>query len=88
MRLWLMSCRVLKRGMEDAMLDTLVQDARRDGIQTIVGYYYPTPKNNMVRDFYGRMGFEKVEEDQAGNTVWKLDTEGYTPKDPAIHIVR
>ena len=45
MRLWLMSCRVLKRDMEYAMLDTLAVDARSKGLETIIGYYIPTPKN-------------------------------------------
>lgn len=88
MRLWLMSCRVLKRGMEDAMLDTLVEDAKAKGLKAIIGYYYPTPKNGMVKDFYGRMGFEKIDEDAEGNTTWKLDLSSYTPKNPAIEINR
>lgn len=59
-RLWLMSCRVLKRGMEDAMMDELVKKSRKFGIDTIYGYFYPTPKNGMVRDFYVSMGFNKL----------------------------
>ena len=88
MRLWLMSCRVLKRGMEDAMLDTLVSDARQIGIKTIKGYYYPTAKNNMVRDFYQRMGFTLESADETGNTVWTLDVATYAPKHPSIEITR
>ena len=88
MRLWLMSCRVLKRGMEDAMLDTLVNDAVNKGLDSIIGYYFPTPKNGMVKDFYCRMGFEKIAEDAAGNTTWKLDLKAYQPKNPAIEIHR
>ncbi len=42
--LWLMSCRVLKRGMEDAMMDTVVAEAAARGVKTIVGHYYPTAK--------------------------------------------
>ena len=88
MRLWLMSCRVLKRGMEDAMLDTLVSDARQIGIKTIKGYYYPTAKNNMVRDFYQRMGFTPESADETGNTVWAMDAATYAPKHPSIEITR
>ena len=88
MRLWLMSCRVLKRGMEDAMLDTLVSDARQIGIKTIKGYYYPTAKNNMVRDFYQRMGFTPESADETGNTVWAMDVATYAPKHPPIEITR
>ena len=43
--LWLMSCRVLKRDMELAMLDELVEQCRTRGIRTIYGYYYQTAKN-------------------------------------------
>ena len=88
MRLWLMSCRVLKRGMEDAMLDTLVIDAVKKGLGSIIGYYFPTPKNGMVKEFYYRMGFEKISEDTDGNTAWKLDLKAYQPKNPAIEIYR
>ena len=88
MRLWLMSCRVLKRGMEDAMLDTLVQVAKFHKLETIIGYYYPTPKNNMVKEFYKKMGFELISEDENGNTAWKLDLGTYEPKNPAIETNR
>ena len=88
MRLWLMSCRVLKRGMEDAMLDTLVSDAKAKGIESIIGYYYPTPKNGMVKEFYKRMGFSLESKDDKGNTVWNLDLSSYEPRNPAIDIER
>ena len=88
MRLWLMSCRVLKRGMEDAMLDALVNDAKDMGIASIIGYYYPSLKNGMVKEFYGTMGFSKVQEDTDGNTVWKLDVKTYEPKKPYIEMIR
>lgn len=88
MRLWLMSCRVLKRGVEDAMLDTLVADAKEAGIQSIIGYYYPTAKNHMVEEFYGRMGFEKIASDEEKNTTWKLDVNTYESKNPKIEINR
>ncbi|HJB61280.1 MAG TPA: HAD-IIIC family phosphatase, partial [Candidatus Ruminococcus gallistercoris] len=70
--LWLMSCRVLKRDMELAMLDRLVERCREAGIETIRGYYYPTAKNNMVRGLFDSFGFEKVSEDADGSTVWQL----------------
>ena len=44
MELWLMSCRVLKRDMEFAMMDELVEKAKHSGIKKLVGYYYPTSK--------------------------------------------
>lgn len=87
-RLWLMSCRVLKRGMEDAMLDVLVSEAKNAKMKTIIGHYYPTAKNNMVRDFYERMGFEKISEDDNGNTAWSLCIDDYKPKNQHIQIIR
>ena len=72
-RLWLMSCRVLKRDMEYAMMDSLVETCKVRGIDTIHGYYYPTAKNAMVRDFYFLQGFDKIAEDEAGNTTWKFE---------------
>ena len=82
LRLWLMSCRVLKRGMEDAMMDIMVANAAARGVKTIRGYYYPTVKNAMVRDFYASFGFEKVEETEDGSTTWQLDVAAYQPKPP------
>ena len=84
--LWLMSCRVLKRDMELAMLDEIVKAAQVRGITEIYGYYYPTKKNSMVRDLFGTFGFDKQQEDADGNTVWKLDVSGYTPRNTVIEI--
>ena len=82
--LWLMSCRVLKRDMEYAMLDTLVDAARSHGIRRIVGYYYPTAKNGMVRELYKSFGFDLTESHEDGSTVWELETAGYTHKNHVI----
>lgn len=84
--LWLMSCRVLKRDMELAMLDCLVQAAKDRGVEVIRGHYYPTKKNGMVKGLYGDFGFEKVEEDSEGNSLWELRTEGYCDKNTHIKI--
>ena len=87
MDLWIMSCRVLKRDMEFAMMDELVSRAKSRGLRKIKGYYYPTPKNNMVRKFYGLMGFSKVSEDTEGNTVWEIDlTKDYKNKNSHISV--
>lgn len=86
--LWLMSCRVLKRDMEYAMMDTLVARALERNITTIKGYYYPTAKNGMVKNFYAQMGFEKTREDQDENTVWTYDINSfYNKKNNVIKVV-
>lgn len=80
--LWLMSCRVLKRGMETAMLDALAGRARECGLKAIVGYYFPTAKNGMVKNLFHEMGFRKLSENS-----WHLDISGnYTSKNPFIEI--
>lgn len=85
--LWLMSCRVLKRDMESAMLDKLTAECKARSITTLFGYYYPTAKNAMVKEFYGNMGFTKVEEDDDGNSTWVLDISAYKQKNHVIKVV-
>ena len=86
--LWLMSCRVLKRDMELAMLDELVREARSAGVQTIQGYFLPTKKNGMVAEHYEKLGFESVSVDADSRaSVWKLDVHSYTSKNRHIKIL-
>lgn len=58
---WFMSCRVLKRGMENFTLNTMVEKAKAAGYKKIIGEYLPTPKNKMVENHYTGLGFTKVE---------------------------
>lgn len=83
--LWLMSCRVLKRGMEDAMLDALARAAHCAGMKSMVGYYYPTKKNRMVAHFYEEMGFDCLAADEE-QTVWTCPVEGYAPRNRYIDV--
>lgn len=85
--LWIMSCRVLKRDMEFAMMDMLAKQCVARGVTEIRGYYYPTVKNKMVKEFYALQGFDKVSEDELGNTVWKLNVnEQYKNKNHVIQV--
>ncbi len=81
--LWLMSCRVLGRGMEQAMLDAVVENAAKAGMKTVVGYYFPTAKNKMVADFYRDFGFTVREENDSG-MVWEMQVAGYEKKNKFI----
>lgn len=76
---WLMSCRVLKRGMEDFTLNTIVETAKKNGYQYVVGEYLPTAKNQMVKDHYERLGFS-AKEDQ-----WILNVNEYKTKEVFIN---
>jgi FkbH-like protein len=76
---WLMSCRVLKRGMEDFTLNTMVTAAKERGYKRIVGEYLPTAKNSMVADHYQRMGFTAT-----ADSRWVLETDSYRQHDCCI----
>jgi FkbH-like protein len=71
--LWLMSCRVLKREMEVAMFDALVEQCQARGICKIVGVYIPSKKNSMVAEFYGTLGFSPAGEASHGRQLWRYD---------------
>jgi FkbH-like protein len=76
----LMSCRVLGRGVELAMMNALVGLARQRGVQELVGEYVPTARNGMVADLYHRLGFTPVPQDRAGDaTRWSLQLDRYVP---------
>lgn len=80
---WFMSCRVLKRGMENFTLNTMVEAARQKGYKRIIGEYLPTPKNKMVEGHYLSLGFEKLE-----GTRYVLDVEQYQPRECYIREVK
>jgi FkbH-like protein len=86
--LWLMSCRVLKREVEIAMLDGIVDRARDRHIESLVGYYLPTAKNGMVAGHYEKLGFTLTSKDEAtGATTWSLDITHYASQNAHIRIL-
>lgn len=84
---WLMSCRVLGRGVERAVLEVLVGEARSRGLLTLVGRYVPTEKNGMVRDHYQKLGFVLRADRRMEATTWHLDLPSYDPEPIPIEIV-
>lgn len=81
---WFMSCRVLKRGMENFTLNTMVEYARKKGYKRIVGEYLPTPKNKMVEQHYLNLGFEP----RSGATTaqYILEIDNYKDKECYIKV--
>ena len=69
---WLMSCRVLKRGMEQFIADSIISAARQAGFDKVRGEYIPTAKNAMVKDLYQSMGFKPL-----GGGLYEVDTRSY-----------
>ncbi len=83
---WLMSCRVLGRGVPEATLDWLVARTRQLGKRFVRGVYIPTQKNMMVADHYRNLGFELTSERPGGETAWELAVDTYQDKKPPIRI--
>jgi len=71
---WLMSCRVLKRGMEEYVINHIVQTAKENGFKKITAEYIPTSKNNMVKEIYSQMGFDKT-----GDYTYEVCVDEFKP---------
>jgi FkbH-like protein len=82
---WLMSCRVLKRQVEELVLNEVVRLALLRNCCRIRGVYLPTAKNGMVRDHYPGMGFTPS---LTSNTrlEFELDPRLYTARPTRIRI--
>ena len=76
---WFMSCRVLKRGMENFTLNTIVARAKAAGYKRIIGEYLPTPKNRMVEQHYSGLGFTQME--GVATDLYELNVETYVPRE-------
>ena len=70
--LWLMSCRVLGRRVENAVLHEIVNTARERGISRLVGRYIPSDRNTLVADHYKKLGFVQSGEERGGTTIWSM----------------
>ena len=79
---WFMSCRVLKRGMENFTLNTMVEKAKAAGYKIIIGEYLPTTKNKMVENHYTGLGFRTV--DGASTARYELDVNKYKERESYI----
>ena len=71
---WLMSCRVLGRGVEQYLMNHVFARARDLGLSKVSGEYLPTAKNGMVKDFWSRFGFSQVSESK-----WELAVDQFLP---------
>lgn len=69
---WAMSCRVLKRGMESFIINSLSEIALAHQCDFLIGEYIPTPKNGIVKDLYQSLGFVKNKDEK-----WILNLENF-----------
>jgi len=84
---WVMSCRVLGRGVEQFVMNKVFEAARGLGCRRVEGTYVPTAKNGMVREFYGGFGFERTAARDDGATTWSLAVDAYRPRDAHLQEV-
>jgi len=73
---WLMSCRVLKRQVEELTLNEIFKVARHFECERVVGVLIPTDKNQLVQDLYEKMGFEVMLKAQ-GETRYQRDVKNF-----------
>jgi FkbH-like protein len=69
---FLLSCRVIGRTVETAVLSWVAEHARVRGIRQLQGWFFPTKKNAPAKEFYSTHGFCVVTEQSSG-TLWALD---------------
>ena len=74
---WLMSCRVLGRRVEEAVLGHVASAALASGAKRLVGEYIPTAKNRLVEKHFEKLGFQPAGELPEGGTRWTLDLAAY-----------
>lgn len=74
--LWLMSCRVLRRGFEYSMFAELLHICKEKGLSEINGIYYKTAKNSMVKDFYQDLGFTCIKRTEESSN-WILQVSDF-----------
>lgn len=79
---WFMSCRVLKRGMENFTLNVMAENAKKAGYKKIIGEYLPTAKNQMVKNHYLSLGFSRIENT---DSQYELELDSYQPKECYIN---
>jgi len=78
---WIMSCRVLKRGMEQFALNCVVDIARKNKFTKVLGDYIPTRKNGLVKEHYPNLGFAQVSGEK-----WELPTADFQIKKTYIKL--
>jgi predicted enzyme involved in methoxymalonyl-ACP biosynthesis len=78
---FLMSCRVIGLTVETAFLHRIYQDACEAHVESLVGEFVPTQKNQPAKDFYPRHGFSIIKESD-GLQLWNIEVTGDTIKKP------
>ena len=79
---FLMSCRVIGRGVEKAFMNYAASALKNIGVREIVGEYLPIGKNRLVKDIYAQLGFRKIEERPDESSRWLMNLAEFKPDFP------
>ena len=71
---WVMSCRVLSRGVEDFICNEMITLAKSSGCKKLVGKYIATPKNKLVEPLYDRLNFD-LKSKSGQDSTWSINLE-------------
>ncbi len=83
---WLMSCRVLGRRVEEAVLQDMITHALAAKVETLIGEYRPSDRNIIVQQHYEKLGFTKIQEANDAE-YWQLTLKDYVFKDLPMSYV-
>lgn len=84
---FLLSCRVLGRGIEKAVLAFILEQAKRAGAKRVLGQYIPTQKNEIVKDFLKNSGFTLGRKDGDGQ-FWNYDLKKKAEYPKFLRIIK
>lgn len=83
---WVMSCRVLGRGMERFMAERMLAAAQTAGVQRIRGVYRPTARNGQVADLFAQLGFAHVSSTEGESRYELVVSAAAEPPEHAIML--
>jgi FkbH-like protein len=87
---FLLSCRVLGRGVEDALLAHVVSQAQNSGARRLEAHFSATPRNAPAQGFYAARGFQAVEktESEGGVELFELALDSAVPATDHLRWLR
>ena len=81
-----MSCRVIGRNFEYAMMDVLISEAIKHKLKKIIGIYKKTSKNHLVKNLYKDLGFNLIKWDKINESKWEINVSAYSGKNKLIKV--
>ena len=79
---FLLSCRIMGRGVEEIMMNQIIENAKLSGVKKIKGEFIPTLKNKPAENFYEKLGFKKE------NEFWVFNTDNIIKIPEHIKVIK